>query len=92
VASWIADHSRPEVLAVFDEARIPVAPVNDLAAVAADAQVLARGSLVEMDDDGLGTVLLPGPPVRLAATPGRPRTTGPLLGQHTAEVMADWLH
>jgi crotonobetainyl-CoA:carnitine CoA-transferase CaiB-like acyl-CoA transferase len=91
VAEWIGCHDRHRVLSVFEEARIPVAPVNDLAALAADAQVRARGSLTELYDDNLGTVVLPSPAARLGATPGRPRTTGPRLGQHTAEVLAEWL-
>ena len=91
VAEWIARHDRHRVLSVFEEARVPVAPVNDLAALAADAQVQARGSLTELHDDDLGTVVLPSPAARLGSTPGRLRTTGPRLGQHTAEVLAEWL-
>jgi crotonobetainyl-CoA:carnitine CoA-transferase CaiB-like acyl-CoA transferase len=91
VAAWIGGRPRTEALSTLEAARIPVAPVNDLAAVAADDQVQARESLTRLDDENLGSVILPGPAARLAHTPGRPRTTGPRLGEHTDEVVAEWL-
>jgi crotonobetainyl-CoA:carnitine CoA-transferase CaiB-like acyl-CoA transferase len=48
VAAFVAARERDAVLAAFVEARIPVAPVNDLAAVLEDEHVRARGSLAPM--------------------------------------------
>ena len=48
VASFVAAHDRDEVLRRFLAARIPVAPVLDVAGVLADAHVRARGSLTPM--------------------------------------------
>ena len=90
VAAWIAGHDRATVLAAFSDARVPVAPVNDLGTLVENAQVLARGSLITMNDADLGTVLLPGPLVHLQGTPGVITTTGPDLGEHTAAVFKEW--
>ena len=48
VASFVAAHDRDDVLAGFLEARIPIAPVLDVAAVLADEHIRARSSLTPM--------------------------------------------
>jgi formyl-CoA transferase len=69
VAAWIAAHPRADVLAAFDGARVPITPVNDLAALAAHPQVIARGSLATIADPGGGSITLPGPVAHLLSTP-----------------------
>ena len=39
----------------------------------------------------MGSVPLGGVPMRLSATPGAARKAAPLIGQHTVEVLEDWL-
>ncbi|HEV2993882.1 MAG TPA: CoA transferase [Acidimicrobiia bacterium] len=48
VADFVAARDRDAVVAAFLAARIPVAPVNDLASVLADEHIRARGSLAPM--------------------------------------------
>jgi len=86
VAGWIAEHDRAHVLATMLDARIPAAPVNDLAALLADPHVQARADVVTVD--GLPMVA---PAPRLRGTPGAIRTAGPALGAHNDEVRRDWL-
>jgi len=50
VAAWIAARDLAPVLDAFLAARIPIAPVNDVAALFADPHVAARGSLTPMLD------------------------------------------
>lgn len=45
VAEWIGTRGRADVIDAFMAARIPVAPVNDLADLAGDEHVQTRGSL-----------------------------------------------
>jgi crotonobetainyl-CoA:carnitine CoA-transferase CaiB-like acyl-CoA transferase len=91
VAAWIAEHERDDVIEQFLDARIPVAPVNDLAALAVDPHVIARGDLVVLDDDELGSVQMVAPAPRLSGTPAEIRWVGPVLGAHNDEVYAEWL-
>jgi crotonobetainyl-CoA:carnitine CoA-transferase CaiB-like acyl-CoA transferase len=91
VADWVAAHPRDEALKVLLEARIPAAPVNDVPAILSDAQVMARGDIVTVDDDRLGPVSMVAPAPRLSATPGTITTTGPALGQHNHSVYAGLL-
>ena len=85
VADWIAARPRDEALAAFDDARLPVVAVQDLAEVAAHPQVQARGSLVEVD----GVVL----PNAVAGLRGTPATLRPAPTEAIAvdEVLAGWV-
>jgi crotonobetainyl-CoA:carnitine CoA-transferase CaiB-like acyl-CoA transferase len=91
VADWIAARDRDEVLDALLDARIPAAPVNDLAAILDDPHVSSRSSVLRVDDDELGAMTMPAPTPRLGATPGRIRATGPGLGAHNDEVFREWL-
>ena len=91
VAQWISQRPRDEVLASFEDQRIPAGPVNDLADLAADPHVQARGSLHVVEDEVLGPVSLVAPAPRLGGTPGRIRHLGAELGAHNDEVYSEWL-
>jgi glutaryl-CoA transferase len=71
-------------------AEVPCGPLNDLAAVFAEPQVLAREMVQTVAHPTAGPLRLTGVPFKLAATPARVRHAPPLLGQHSAEVLA-WL-
>ena len=64
-----------EVLAAFEAAHAAAAPVYDMADIAADPHVAARGAIVEVDG-----VPMQGLVARLSATPGRLRWAGRPLG------------
>ncbi len=91
VARFIAGLSRDAALEAFHAIRIPVAPVNDLAALLDDPHLRERASVTTLEDPVIGKVKLVTPAPRLSTTPGRHRHTGPALGEHTREILADWL-
>ena len=52
--------------------------------------LVGRRMLVEVPQpDGTRPVVLPGPPIKLTATPGGVYRRPPRLGEHTAEVLAE---
>jgi formyl-CoA transferase len=67
-----------------------VAPVYTAADILADPQYQALGSIAQVDDEELGPVKMPNVPFRLSDTPGRIRSTGPRLGEHTEEVLGKY--
>ncbi|MCD2196378.1 CoA transferase [Actinomycetospora endophytica] len=89
VGAWIAERDRDEVVDAFEKAEAAVAPIYTAADVLADPQYAALESVVTVDDDELGPVRMQNVPFRLSETPGRVRTSGPPLGAHTAEVLAE---
>ena len=70
---------------------VPSGPVNSVADVFADPQVLARQMLLEVEHPTLGTLRQAGFPFKLSETPAEPRRHPPLLGEDTEEVLRDLL-
>jgi crotonobetainyl-CoA:carnitine CoA-transferase CaiB-like acyl-CoA transferase len=89
VSAWTAARPTAAVVAVL-AGRVPVGPVQAADAVFADPHVAARAMLVEVPQpDGSRPVVLPGPPIKLTATPAGVYRRPPRLGEHTAEVLAE---
>jgi crotonobetainyl-CoA:carnitine CoA-transferase CaiB-like acyl-CoA transferase len=74
-------------LARLEAAGVPAGPVNDIAQVHADPQVLARDMVVEVEHQTLGPVKTLGLPVKFSRTPGGPRFGAPVYGQHSRELL-----
>jgi crotonobetainyl-CoA:carnitine CoA-transferase CaiB-like acyl-CoA transferase len=80
-----------EWIALLESQAVPCGPINRLAEVFADPQVLARGLKIDLPHPAFGTVPGVANPIRLSASPVQYRQAPPTLGEHTAEVLADWL-
>ncbi len=72
---------------VLGAAGVPCAPVQDLAAVQQDPQVVAAGLLQQVDHPA-GPVTVVGSPLRLDGQRPQVHRAPPLLGQHTQEVLS----
>lgn len=90
VAQRFAQHDSKYWTAKLDEYRIPFAPVNDYSQALEDPQVAHRGLVHELDHPTSGKIRVVGPPWRMTATQTALKSP-PLLGQHTAEVLQEWL-
>ena len=77
------------MLRLFETTNLTASPVYDIADIAKDPHVVARGILVDVADAELGAVRMTAPTPRLAATPAAIRSTGPTLGAHNREVYAE---
>ncbi|TWI46319.1 crotonobetainyl-CoA:carnitine CoA-transferase CaiB-like acyl-CoA transferase [Pseudomonas duriflava] len=76
-----------EWIALLERVGVPCGPVNDLAQVFADAQVLARGLRVDLAHPLTETVPQVASPLRLSETPVTYHRAPPLLGAHTKEIL-----
>ncbi|QJE73115.1 CoA transferase [Aerophototrophica crusticola] len=71
---------------------VPCGPINRLDQVFADPQVLAREMVVRMPHAAAPEpVPLIGSPLKFSDTPVNYRHAPPTLGQHTGEVLGEWL-
>jgi len=80
-----------EWVAALEAAGVPCGPINRLDEVFADPQVIARGLRIDLPHALAGSVPGVANPIRMSASPVRYERASPLLGEHTAEVLADWL-
>ncbi len=82
-----AEKTVGETLDALRGAGIPCGPINNLAQVLSEPQVLAREMVVDVDVPVAGPTKVTGVPIKLSKTPGSVRTPPPTLGQHTEEVL-----
>ncbi|MCI0914982.1 CaiB/BaiF CoA transferase family protein [Pseudomonas putida] len=80
-----------EWVSQLEAAGVPCGPINDLAQMFQDPQVLARGLAVSMPHALAGSVPQVASPIRLSETPVEYRRAPPLLGEHTEAVLGDVL-
>lgn len=91
VAGWIGANDLETVLAAFREARIGIAPVNDLSSVIADPHVVVRRAIHELTDPELGTVRIPDPAPHMTGSPAQLDSLPKPVGADNEAVWADWL-
>ena len=82
--------TRPSVhwYRLLETAGVPCGVLHGIDQVLQDEHIQARGFVVDLAHSKLGTVRATGSPVRLSRTPVRLERAGPVLGEHTAEVLA----
>jgi len=80
--------TRDEWLLAFEEAGVPAAPINSLDGVFNDPQILSRGMRVNVPHPLNPNLELPGNPIKLSRTPVQYASHPPMLGEHTAEILA----
>ena len=75
-------------LEVLEGAGVPCGPINDVAQVLADPQVLARNMVVTVDDQEAGRLAMAGNPIKLSAY-ADPGTRGPIprLDEHRSQLL-----
>ncbi|KRD35842.1 acyl-CoA transferase [Oerskovia sp. Root918] len=89
VGGWIAERTRDEVVAAFEEAQAAVAPIYDAQDIVGDPQFQALGTLHEIEDPELGPMLMQGPLFRLSDHDGVIGFTGRHHGADTDEVLGE---
>jgi len=79
-------------LAVLRAAGVPCGEIQDYGQVFADPHLRERGFFIDLPHPRLGSVRALGTPLRLRSSPARIERAGPLLGEHSAEVLREIGH
>jgi len=87
VAAVMATRSTREWVEALEAAGVPCGPINDLAQVYQEPQVIARGIRVDIDHPVAGSMPTVASPMRFSQTPIEYKRPPPTLGQHTEEVL-----
>jgi formyl-CoA transferase len=90
VRDWTATHHKMAAMAALGAAGVPAGALRSTTEVLNDTDLRDRGIFVTVDDPGRGEVTLPGYPVRMSRSPARV-TAPPRPGQHTVQVLREWL-
>lgn len=81
--------TRTELIERLVNADVLTAPINSVAEVASDPQIRHNEMIVEVNHDKLGPINVTGVPLHFSETPGAVQIPPPMLGQHTAEILAE---
>jgi len=88
IGGFVAERSRDEILAIFEEAGVTAAPVASVADLVTHPYVKGREILVEMDD-AAGSLPMHNVVTRLSGTPGAIRRRAPEIGEDTEAILAE---
>jgi crotonobetainyl-CoA:carnitine CoA-transferase CaiB-like acyl-CoA transferase len=91
IAQLLREKPRNHWLEVFRSARIPAGPINNIGEVVADEALLARGMFYRLASSDGRVVPQVGTGIILDGQSGLARSASPRLGEHTDEVLAEWL-
>ncbi len=83
--------TKAQWISLLDEIGVPCGPINNMKEVFANEQVQARKLAISVPHDTAGTIKLVASPIRMSATPTEIRTAPPTLGQHTDEILREYL-
>ena len=91
IAAWTRTLTAAQLLDALQTIGVPSAKVARVSELVEHPHLAHRGQLLEMQHPKAGAVPMQGFSVRFAASPMRLRHAPPMLGQHTDEVLEEWL-
>jgi formyl-CoA transferase len=90
VGDWCAQYTKKEAMELMQDAGVPAGAVYDTAELMNDPHLRKRGMFAEVNHPTRGKFHIPGWPVKMSDS-SVPVKAAPLLGQHTAELLSEWL-
>ncbi|MEU6643468.1 CoA transferase [Saccharomonospora sp. NPDC046836] len=91
IGEWAAARTASEIAQLLDEVGVPYAKVASVAEVAESPQIAARGMIVEAEHPELGTIRMPGNPIKMEKTPPTVRKAPPRVGEDNEYVYREIL-
>lgn len=91
VSEWVQNQPRKEILAILESHNVVAAGVNDARDVTEDPHFSERTLVDLTGSDLLGKVKMPGPILHVSSYSGPEYVGVPEIGQHTKEVLQDFL-
>ena len=88
---WTMAHTGAEIAQLAQDRGIPCFPAYTVGQMVDSAHVTERGFMRDMEGPGGEKFKLPGYPVRMERTPWQLFRPAPKLGEHTSQVLEEWL-
>ena len=89
--AWTQGHPAEEAAELLQAAGVAAAPSMSILDLNEDAHLKARGAWQEVQHPVLGPQKVPSAPWKFGGTPAVIRSAGPLLGQHSHQVLQELL-
>jgi crotonobetainyl-CoA:carnitine CoA-transferase CaiB-like acyl-CoA transferase len=89
IAALVMPFRRDMLLALLEKAGVPAGPINTVADVFADPQVIHRDMRIDLQRDAGGAVPSVRTPILMDGSPLVYERASPRLGEHTATILTD---
>ena len=90
IAAWTREQSKEEAMKLIGAAGVPAGAVFDTVELMNEPSLAERGIMQTIEHPTTGKVKMPAWPVRFDGQPAKVKPS-PLLGQHNADVLGQWL-
>lgn len=87
ISAWTSSMTLEALESLLVKANVPAARIYSVADIFNDEYFRQRNMLIDMEDDVLGPVTLPGIIPKLSRTPGRVRWIGHQIGDDTRDIL-----
>ena len=91
LAPIMASRSTDTWIEILRDSGIPCGRVQSVHEVCTNPQITAREMVKELHHPKAGPIKVTGVPVKLSETPGEVSSPPPVLGEHSREVLVEWL-
>ena len=79
------------IIELLEAVNVPCGPINNLPEVFSDPQVIAREMEIDLKRSDGVTIKTVAFPAKLSGSPATYRNAPPILGEHTKEILVDWV-
>jgi len=90
VANWMGGHESADIVVMLEAEEVPCARIATIEEMVKNEQLYHRGQIVEIPYAG-ERIPVQGVTIRLSETPLSIRAPMPRVGEHTDEILAEWL-
>ena len=91
IADWVGQTTLADAMTALVGADIPASPLMSVADITADRHFRERGTLMEVEDEEFGRLMMAAPIPRMSETPGHVRSLGPALGSGNEAILGGML-
>ncbi|MFL2789928.1 MAG: CaiB/BaiF CoA transferase family protein [Paracoccaceae bacterium] len=82
---------KQDIIELLEAVNVPCGPINNLPEVFSDPQVIAREMEIDLKRSDGVTIKTVAFPAKLSESPATYRNAPPILGEHTKEILVDWV-
>ena len=82
---------KQDIIELLEAVNVPCGPINNLPEVFSDPQVIAREMEIDLKRSDGVTIKTVALPAKLSESPATYRNAPPILGEHTKEILLDWV-
>ena len=89
---FFENYELKEIIEILRNNGIPCGPINNLEDALNNPQVIQREMVQEIEIPEIGKTKITGVPIKMSATPGSIRMPPPSLGEHTNQILKNYLN